>query len=80
MPWVRFPSGDFQNSEVVKMIKDNVLYFGYGDVSVGSRPVICQESFRGFRPPSEIGRRVTIERIKTCVGYDRWLEEELNVQ
>lgn len=36
------------------MIKDNILYFGYGDIAVGDT-LDGHITFRGFKPPTIVG-------------------------
>lgn len=43
-------------------IEKKNIYFGYGDVQVGS--VFSTINFRGFKPPIEVGARITNEVIK----------------
>lgn len=37
------------------MIIGNIIKFGYGDIAVGSNPIMNTLEFQGFKPPQECG-------------------------
>ncbi len=40
------------------MIKDNIIYFGYGDIAVGCNKLSGDITFQQFKPPQDIGGHV----------------------
>lgn len=68
------------------MIKGNTIYFGYGDVGVGSDYLIGCMIFTNIKPPQEIGSKLG-EKIKNnepeigkeLVVYEKECYDLLNV-
>lgn len=61
------------------MIDGKVLKFGYGDICIGHTGFNLQLTFRGFKPPKEIGERILknedIEFLTDTVKVDVTIEE-----
>lgn len=56
------------------MIKDNILYFGYGDICVHTSPWLYNEiQFQEFKPPQEIGTKVDVDKVE-------WIGERIKLE
>lgn len=45
------------------MIKDNVIYFGYGDILISSSWLSDEICFTHFKPAQEVGTMVNVDKV-----------------
>ena len=58
------------------MINKNRIYFGYGDICVGSNSLLMVMTFQQFKPPADVGS--TVEKDVNFVSEEKVIHFNIN--